>query len=168
MANVTLKGTPTKISGDLPSLNSKAPDFTLVDRDLKERSLKEFKGKKKLISIVPSLDTPVCSLSTKKFNDTAKQHPELVFIVVSVDLPFAQTRFCFQEKVENVVTLSMVRSKDFAKSYGVLIEEGPLTGFAARSILVLDENDKVIYKELVPEITQEPNYQKALEVLLKK
>jgi thiol peroxidase len=167
MAQVTLKGKPTKTSGELPGVNTLAPNFSLIDKDLKERTLKEFKGKRKLISIVPSLDTPTCSISTKKFNDTAKKHPEVQFLVVSADSPFAQKRMCDQEKVENILTLSMVRSKDFAKSYGVLIEEGPLTGFCTRAVIVLDENDKVVYQELVPEITQEPDYDKALHALLK-
>lgn len=168
MSNVTLKGNPVRLSGTLPKMGSQAPDFKLTGGDLKDRSLKEFKGKRVLISIVPSLDTPTCSLSTKKFNDAAKKHPEVVILTVSCDLPFAQKRFCSQENISNVITLSLMRSKDFAKSYGVLIEEGPLAGICARAALVLDENGKVLYTELVPEITQEPNYDKALEVLLKK
>lgn len=167
MAKITLKGTAIQTSGELPALSSTAPDFTLVDGELKERSLKEFKGRRKLISMVPSLDTPVCSLSTKKFNDFAKKHPEIVIMVVSADLPFAQKRICQQEKLENVVTLSMIRSKDFAKAYGVLIIDGPLAGLSSRAILVLDENNRVIYREQVPEITQEPNYDPALQALMK-
>jgi thiol peroxidase len=164
---VTLKGNPIRISGDLPAMNVIAPDFLLVDGDLKDRSLKEFKGKRKLLSIVPSLDTPVCSLSTKKFNDAAKKHPEIICITVFADLPFAQKRFCSIEQVQNVLTLSMMRSKDFARHYGILIEEGPLAGICARAVLVLDENNRVIYRELVPEIAQEPNYDEAIAALLK-
>lgn len=165
MAQVKFKGTPVKTSGQLPAKNSEAPAFTLIDSDLKERSLKEFKGKRKLLYIVPSLDTSVCSASTKKFNETMKQHPEVVALIVSADLPFAQKRVCGQENMQNVITLSLIRSKDFAKAYGVLMEDGPLAGLCARSVLILDENDRVIYTELVPEITQEPNYTEAFKVL---
>ncbi len=167
MAKVLLKGNPVKTSGELPAVGATAADFVLIDQDLKERRLKEFKGKRKLLSIVPSLDTSVCSLSAKKFNDAAKKHSAHIFLVISADLPFAQKRVCNQEKIENVITLSMIRSKDFAKSYGILLEEGPLTGLCARAVLILDENDRVLYTELVPEITQEPNYEKALAILLK-
>ncbi len=167
MVTVALKGNPIRISGDLPALNAVAANFLLVDADLKDHSLSEFKDKRKLLSIVPSLDTAVCSLSAKKFNEAAKKQPGVVILVISADLPFAQKRFCQSEKVENVLTLSMMRSKDFAKNYGVLIEEGPLAGICARAVVVLDENDRVIYRELVPEITQEPNYDKALEALTK-
>ncbi|MBI2743253.1 MAG: thiol peroxidase [Chlamydiales bacterium] len=166
MAKITLKGNPVHTSGELPAQGSVAVDFLLTDSSLKDRSLKEFQGKRKLISIVPSLDTPVCSLSTKKFNETAKKHPEVVFMVVSADLPFAQKRACETEKVENVLTLSMMRSKDFAKNYGVLLVDGPLAGITARAVLVLDEKNKVVYRELVPEIAQEPDYDKAIKALL--
>ena len=168
MAQVTLKGNPIETSGELPNLQSKAPEFTLVDKDLKDRHLSDFKGKRKLLSIVPSLDTPTCSLSAKKFNDAAKQHPEVVILVISADSPFAQKRFCGAEGVNNIITLSMMRSKDFAKDYGILIITGPLAGICARAVLVLDENDKVLYTELVPEIAQEPNYEKALAILFGK
>ncbi len=167
MANITLKGTPVQTNGTLPPLNQKAPDFTLVDNELKERKLSEFKGRKKLLSIVPSLDTSVCSLSAKKFNEVAKSHPEIVILVISADLPFAQKRVCGLENLNNIIPLSMMRSKDFAKNYGILIETGPLAGIAARAVVVLDEQDQVIYTELVPEISQEPNYDQALAALLK-
>lgn len=166
MAKVTLKGNPIHTSGELPRTGSKAPDFTLINQDLNECSLKNFKGKRKLLSIVPSLDTSVCSTSAKKFNEAMKTHPEAVALVISADLPFAQKRICGLEKLENIVTLSLIRSKDFAKDYGVLIVDGPLTGVCARAVLVLDEQDRVIYEELVPEITQEPNYEAALKALL--
>jgi len=165
MAQITLKSTPIHTSGELPRVGTKAPDFLLIDRDLKEHSLKDFRGKKKILSIVPSLDTSVCSLSAKKFNEAIKNHPEAQVIVISADSPFAQKRVCDQDHLKNITTLSMMRSKDFAKSYGVLMEDGPLAGICARAIVVLDEEDKVLYTELVPEITQEPNYEKALEVL---
>ena len=161
---VTLKGNPIRLSGHLPK---KAPDFRLVDKDLKDRSLKEFHGKRKLLTTVPSLDTDVCSAMTKHINEIAKKNPNMVFLTVSADLPFAQKRFCEKEKVQNVLTLSMMRDKEFGKAYGILIEDGPLAGILARSVMVLDENDNVIYSELVPEIVQEPNYGKAIETLLK-
>lgn len=166
MADVTLKGKPVHTSGDLPTKGSQAPDFKLTSGDLSDRSLSDYKGKRKLISIVPSLDTPTCSLSTKKFNEKIKEHPEVIVLAVSADLPFAQKRMCAAENVENVIPLSMMRSKDFAKSYGVLIENGPLAGICTRAVVVIDENDKVVYTQLVPEITQEPDYDSALQHLL--
>lgn len=165
MAKVTFKGNPISTNGELPQIGKKAPDFRLVDSELKDHSLKDYRGKRKLLAIVPSLDTSVCSTMTKKINDRLKGHPEIVGLVVSTDLPFAQKRFCTNESIKNVITLSMMRSKDFAKDYGILIQSGPLEGICARAVLVLDENDNVIYKELVPEVTHEPNYDKALEVL---
>jgi thioredoxin-dependent peroxiredoxin len=165
MSQVTLKGKPIRLSGSLPALHIKAPDFKLVDKDLKDRSLHEFQGKRKIIATVPSLDTGTCSIMTKHFNEFGKKHPDVVLITVSADLPFAQKRFCETENVHNVLTLSMMRNKDFGKAYGILIEEGPLSGILARSVTVLDEKDHVLYTELVPEITQEPNYHKALEKL---
>ncbi len=166
MATVTFKGSPVHTNGELPKIGSIAPDFILTDGELKDRTLKDFQGRKKLISIVPSLDTGVCALSAKKFNEAAKAHPEILVLFVSSDLPFAQKRLCAAESLENIKTLSMMRSKDFAKLYGVLIIDGPLEGLSARACLVLDENNKVLYTELVGEITQEPNYSHALENLL--
>ena len=166
MAQVTLKGKPVRTCGSLPQVHIKAPDFKLVDKDLNDRSLHEFQGKKKLIATVPSLDTGTCSLMTKHFNEAAKKHPNCVFLTISADLPFAQKRFCEAEQVHNVQTLSMMRNKDFGKAYGILIEDGPLAGVLARSVIVLDEKDHVLYTELVSEITTEPNYHKAIEVLI--
>ena len=166
MAHLLLKGNPIHTNDELPALNSPLPDFKLVDKDLSEKSLKDFKGKKKLLSFVPSLDTAVCSLSTKKFNEALKSQPGIVALVISCDLPFAQQRMCSQEKVDNIVTLSMMRNKDCATVYGILIQDGPLAGLCARAIVVADENDRVIYKELVPDIVNEPNYDKALAALL--
>lgn len=166
MTHVTFKSKPIRLSGALPKVGTKAPDFILVGESLQDFSLKNFRGKKKILSIVPSLDTDVCSLSTKKFNEAIASHEEVQVLVVSADLPFAQKRFCTQEGVENVLTLSMMRSKDFAKSYGVLIEDGPLAGLCARAVVVLDEEDKVLYTQLVPEITQEPDYERALEAVV--
>ncbi len=165
MANVKFKGNTTSISGELPSVGSKAPDFKLVSGDLNEVSLAVYSGKKKILNILPSLDTPVCANSARKFNESAAGVSNTIILVISADLPFAQSRFCSTEGIKNVVPLSMMRSKSFAKDYGVLIQDGPLTGLCARAIVTLDENDNVIYTELVPEITQEPNYDAALNAV---
>lgn len=165
MATVTLKGNKVTTNGELPKAGSSAPDFKLTDVTLADKTLADFKGKKKLLNIVPSLDTPTCALSTKKFNEHAKAHTDTVILIVSADLPFAMGRFCTGEKLENVVALSMMRAKNFAKDYGVLIQDGPLAGITARAVVVLDANDKVLYTELVPEIADEPNYGKALAAL---
>ncbi len=165
MAQITFKNKPIHTNGHLPALQTRAPDFTLVDKDLQDRTLHEFQGKRKILATVPSLDTGVCSLMTKHFNEFAKKHSNVVILTVSCDLPFAQKRFCEAEGVHNVLTLSLMRNKDFAKSYGLLMEDGPLAGLLARSVMVLDEKDHILYTELVPEITQEPNYHKAFEVL---
>ncbi len=165
MATVTLKGNPVHTLGDLPKVGSKAPDFRLADSELRDVTLGSFKGKKKLLNIVPSLDTPVCATSTRKFNDHAKGRSDAVMLIISADLPFAQSRFCGAENTTNVLTLSMMRDRHFAKDYGVLIEDGPLAGITARAVVVLDQNDTVVYVELVPEIGQEPNYEKAIAAL---
>ena len=165
MATVTLKGTPIHIIGDLPAIGSAGPDFKLVDGDLKDVSLASFQGKKKVLNIVPSLDTSVCATSTRKFNEKASGLPNTVVLVVSSDLPFASKRFCTTEGLKNVVPLSLMRSKDFGKAYGVLITDGPLQGITARAVVVLDEKDKVVYRQLVPEIGQEPDYDAALKAV---
>ena len=165
MAKITLRGNPIHTNGELPKTGSQAPDFKLTAKDLKDVSLADFKGKKKLLNIVPSLDTPTCALSTKKFNEHAKQHKDTVILVVSADLPFAQGRFCGNEHLDNVIPLSLLRDKKFAQDYGVLLQDGPLAGVTARAVVVLDANDKVVYTEIVPEIAQEPDYQKALNAL---
>ena len=165
MATVTLHGNPIHTSGDLPAVGSQAPDFKLVNKDLADLSLAHFAGKKKLLNIVPSLDTSVCAISTKKFSDHAKGRSELAVLIISADLPFAAGRFCTAEGIDNVVTLSMMRSRNFAKDYGVLITDGPLAGITARAVVVLDADDKVVYTQLVPEIVQEPDYEKAIAAL---
>jgi thiol peroxidase len=162
MAQVTLGGNPIHTNGDLPAVGAKAPDFKLTSGELKDLTLADFKGKKKILNIVPSLDTPVCATSTRKFNETAGKLPNTVVLVVSADLPFASSRFCTTEGLKNVTSLSLMRDKNFAKDYGVLIQDGPLAGVCARAVVVVDENDKVVYKQLVPEIKQEPDYDKAL------
>jgi len=162
MANTMFKGNPVTTNGELPKVGTKAPDFHLVDVGLKDVRLADFAGKKKILNIVPSLDTGICATSAKKFNDFAKTRPDVAALTISADLPFAQGRFCTAENIQNVKTLSMMRSRNFAKDYGVLMQDGPLAGICARSVVVLDENDKVLYTELVPEIATEPNYDAAI------
>ena len=165
MANITLHGTPITTNGELPAVGSQAPDFHLVDGDLNDVKLATYAGKKKLLNIVPSLDTPTCAISTRKFNEFAKQRDDVVMLVISADLPFAQKRFCGAEGVDNVLPLSLMRTRAFAKDYGVLIENGPLAGITARAVVVLDEDNRVLHAELVPEIGEEPNYDAALAAL---
>jgi thiol peroxidase len=162
MATITLKGNEIHTNGELPAVGSAAPDFHLVDTELNDRRLADYKGRKKLLNIVPSLDTPVCATSTRKFNDHAAEK-DAVMLVIAADLPFAMSRFCTGEGVDKVIPLSMMRSRNFAKDYGVLIEDGPLAGITARAVVVIDENDKVVYTEMVPEIAQEPDYDAALK-----
>ncbi len=165
MATVTLKGNAIHTNGELPGIGSKAPDFRLVNGELQDVTLAKFKGKKKVLNIVPSLDTPVCATSTRKFNEKASALENAVVLVISADLPFASGRFCTTEGLKNVVPLSLMRSRAFAKEYGVLITDGPLAGICARAVLVLDESDKVVHRQLVPEIGQEPDYDAALQAL---
>jgi thiol peroxidase len=162
MAQVTLKGNPIHTNGELPKVGAPAPAFKLTGGDLKDVSLADYKGKKKVLNIVPSLDTPTCATSTRKFNESASKLPNTVVLVVSADLPFAAKRFCTTEGLANVVPLSLMRDKNFAKDYGVLIQDGPLAGICARAVVVIDESDKVTYTQLVPEIGQEPDYDKAI------
>jgi len=162
MARVTLKGNPFSTSGELPAVGAEAPDFRLVNAELQDVSLETFRGKKKILSIVPSLDTPVCATSARRFNERAGALENAVVLVVSSDLPFAQKRFCETEGVENVVALSSMRSRTFARDYGVLLTEGPLEGISARAVVVLDEQNRVVHRQLVGEITEEPDYDAAL------
>jgi len=165
MAKITLHGTECNTNGDLPVVGSSAPELHLTDGELNDVTLADYKGKKKLLNIVPSLDTPTCAKSTIKFNEAAKGRDDVVMLIVSADLPFAQGRFCTGEKLDNVIPLSMMRSKNFAKDYGVLIQDGKLAGITARAVVVLDENDKVVYTQLVSEIGEEPDYKSALAAL---
>ncbi len=161
MAKITLKGTPCTTSGDLPKVGAKAPDFKLVNGSLADVGLADFKGKKKIINIVPSLDTPVCAVSTRRFDEYAAKDQNTVVLVVSSDLPFAQARFCSAEAT-HVVPLSMMRDRHFARDYGVLIQDGPLAGITARAVVVLDAENKVLHTELVSEIGHEPDYAAAI------
>jgi thiol peroxidase len=164
MATVTLKGTPVRLAGEPPVPGTRAPDFELVDDALRDRRLADFTGKPKLIYVVPSIDTSVCAASTRRLNELAAGRNAQV-IIVSADLPFAQKRFCEAADLKNIVTLSMMRSRDFARDYGVLIEDGPLAGIAARAIFVLGADDRVLHTELVPEISRQPDYEAALAAL---
>jgi thioredoxin-dependent peroxiredoxin len=165
MATITLKGTEIHTAGEFPRVGSKAPDFTLTDRDFNDLSLSRWMGKKKLLSIFLSIDTPVCGASVRKFNDYARTHDDTVMLMISADLPFAHKRYCGDEGLDNVVTLSTFRSEDFSRSYGVKIADGPIAGLNARAVIVLDENDTVVHAQLVPEIGQEPDYEAALKAL---
>ena len=162
MAKVTLDGNAFNTNGDLPAVGSTAPDFKLVDGKLNTVGLDDFRGKKIIMNIVPSLDTPTCATSTRKFNTEAAGRDDSVVLVISADLPFAQGRFCEAEGIDNVVPLSLMRSRNFAKDYGVLMTDGPLAGITARAVVVLDDKQQVVYTELVPEIADEPNYAAAL------
>jgi thiol peroxidase len=165
MATVTLAGNPIEVAGKFPQPGQAAPAFTLVGKDLKDVSLKEFAGKRKVLNIVPSLDTAVCATSTRKFNERASSMKNAVVLVISADLPFAMGRFCTTEGLANVVPLSVMRGREFLRNYGVEIASGPLAGVAARAVVVLDENDKVLHAERVSEIKNEPDYEAAIKAL---
>ncbi|MBC8983488.1 thiol peroxidase [Pseudomonas lurida] len=165
MAQVTHRGNPIQVEGDLPQVGTQAPEFTLTAGDLSDATLATFAGKRKVLNIFPSVDTPTCATSVRKFNAQANDLKNAVVLCISTDLPFAQARFCGAEGLENVKNLSDFRSAAFAVDYGVAIAEGPLKGLTARAVVVLDENDNVLHSELVSEIGQEPNYEAALAVL---
>jgi thioredoxin-dependent peroxiredoxin len=165
MATVSLRGTPTNVAGNMPQKGQTAPDFSLCAVDMSDKSLKDYAGKRKVLNIVPSLDTPTCATSTRKFNEKAGQMNNAVVLVIAADLPFAMKRFCTTEGLENVVSLSTFRGADFMDKYGVHITDGALRDLTARAVVVLDENNKVLHSELVPEIGQEPNYDAALASL---
>lgn len=162
---VTLAGNPIKVEGTFPKVGDRAPDFSLVNKDLKDVTLADFSGKKKVLNIVPSLDTPVCAVSTRKFNEKASNMENTVVLIIAADLPFAMSRFCDTEGLDKVVILSTMRGAEFMKNYGVAITDSPLAGITARAVLVLDENDKVIHAQLVPEIKDEPDYDAVMAVL---
>ena len=162
---ITLRGTPVTVEGTLPAPGSKAPDFTLTAGDLAEVNLSTFAGKRKVFNIYPSIDTPTCATSTRKFNEAASKLTNTVVLCVSGDLPFAAKRFCSVEGLTNVSHLSTFRNPGFMKAWGVAMVDGPLAQLTARAVVVLDENDKVLHSELVPEIAQEPDYEAALKVL---
>jgi thiol peroxidase len=166
MANtVTLGGNPVMVGGSFPQKGQTAPAFSLVGNDLADVTLKGFSGKRKVLNIFPSIDTPTCATSVRKFNQSANDLANTVVLCISADLPFAQKRFCGAEGLSNVVSLSTMRGSEFLETYGVALKSGPLTGVAARAVVVLDENNKVLHSELVPEIKDEPNYDAALKAL---
>lgn len=165
MATVTLQGNEIHTVGELPSEGSKAPDFKLTGADLKEKSLEDFSGKKKVLNIFPSIDTPTCAQSTRAFNEKGGGRGDAVMLMISADLPFAAKRFCEAEGLANVETLSTFRNPGFMDEYGVRIADGPLAGLCARAVVVLDENDNVVHTELVSEIADEPDYEAALAAL---
>ncbi|HEU4708642.1 MAG TPA: thiol peroxidase [Methylophilaceae bacterium] len=166
MSTVTLKGNPVQIGGNFPQKGQSAPDFKLADKTRTDVGLENFSGKRKVLNIFPSIDTPTCAMSVRTFNQKASSLDNTVVLCISADLPFAQNRFCGAEGIENVQTLSTFRNTaGFADSYGVAIKDSSLAGLTARAVIVLDENNKVLYSELVPEITNEPNYDTALAAL---
>lgn len=165
MSSVTLRGNPVAVAGQLPQVGDKAPAFSLVSKDLADVSLSSYAGKRKILNIFPSVDTPTCATSVRTFNAKASALDNTVVLCISADLPFAQARFCGAENLENVVNLSTLRGAEFLQNYGVALAEGPLAGLAARAVVVLDENDKVLHSELVGEIADEPNYDAALAAL---
>ncbi|MED5502595.1 MAG: thiol peroxidase [Pseudomonadota bacterium] len=165
MAEITLQGNKINTNGDVPKVGSAAPDFVLVDSDLNDISLSNYDGKNIILNIIPSLDTPVCQKSTKIFNEKASSLSDVVVLAVSADLPFAMKRFCSAESIESVKPMSMMRSRNFAKDYGVLLVDGPLSGITARAVVVIDKDKKIIHSELVQEIANEPNYEAALNSL---
>lgn len=165
-STVTLKGNPVTLGGNLPQKGQTAPDFKLADKARADTSLGNFAGKRKVLNIFPSIDTPTCAMSVRAFNKSASALNNTVVIDISADLPFAQTRFCAAEGIENVVNLSSFRNTaQFGESYGVLIKDSSLAGLLARAVVVLDENNKVLHSELVGEIANEPNYDAALAAL---
>jgi len=164
MATITFQGKPLNISGQLPTVGKDAPDFSLVSGKLKNVSLATYAGKRKLLSIVPSLDTPTCAAATRIFNQKASALENTVVLVISADLPFAQSRFCQQEGLKNVIPLSTFRS-NFADDYGVRIVDTLLAGLTTRAIVIIDENEKIIYTEMVADVAEEPDYESALLVL---
>ena len=159
MATVTFKGSPVNTNGNLPAVGEQAPDFKLVGAGLNEISLADYKGKRVILNIFPSIDTGVCAASVRNFNKVAASNDNVIVICVSKDLPFAASRFCGAEGLDKVITASDFRYNSFADNYGVLLTDGPLAGLLARSVVAIDENGKVVYNQLVPEITEEPSYE---------
>ena len=162
---VTLGGNPIEVGGNFPAKGDQAPAFSLVGKDLADVTLTSLAGKRKILNVFPSIDTPTCATSVRKFNEAAAGLANTGALCISADLPFAQARFCGAEGLANVQTLSTMRGRDFLEAYGVAIKTGPLTGVSARAVVVLDENDRVLHSELVGEIANEPDYAAALAAL---
>lgn len=165
MSTVTFKGTPVQLNGEQPKTGEKAPKFGGVKGDLSTVKLPEFEGKRVVLNIFPSLDTEVCAASVRRFNKEASSLENTVVLCISKDLPFAQSRFCTTEGLENVIPLSLFRCKCFVEHYGLEMTDGPLKGLLARAVFVLDEKGTIIYEQLVPEITEEPDYEAAIKAL---
>ena len=165
MSKVTLKGNPVSTIGDLPVVGSKAPEFSLVGTNLADVKNTDFAGKRVVLNIFPSLDTATCAASVRRFNVEASKLQDAAVVCISKDLPFAHSRFCTTEGIENVVSASEFRSNTFGKNYGVMITDGPLLGLMARAVVVLDKDGTVLHSQLVPEITEEPDYESALNSL---
>lgn len=165
MATITLKGNAIETCGSLPAKASQAPEFTLVKTDLSEVRLADYKGKRVVLNIFPSIDTPVCAASVRRFNQAAGELANTVVLCISADLPFAHTRFCETDGLKNVESLSVFRSPAFGKDYGVTISTGPIAGLLSRAIVIVDTDGKIIHTEQVPEIAQEPDYDAALAAL---
>jgi thiol peroxidase len=165
MTEITLQGNKINTNAEIPEVGGQAPDFTLVDSELNNVNLSSYKGKNIVLNIIPSLDTPVCQKSTKIFNERVAAMNNVVVLAVSADLPFAMKRFCTSENINSVIPLSMMRSRNFAKDYGVLLVDGPLSGITARAVVVINKNNEIIYSELVNEIANEPNYDDALDCI---
>ena len=163
MTVVTLKGSPMKTIGELPVVGMDAPDFGLTDEDLSNRTLSDYAGKKIIMNIFPSIDTPVCSSTVRRFNEIASKLSNSVVLCISMDLPFAQKRFCGAEGLDRTIPLSDFRTGQFAKDYGVMIMDGPLRGLMARAIIIVDDNGSVLYTQQVDEISEEPDYDAALD-----
>jgi len=165
MAQITFKNNPVHTAGSLPKVGDKAPAFSVTKTDLSETALGDYKGRKLVLNIFPSIDTPVCAASVRKFNEQASRMKNASVLCVSRDLPFAHKRFCAAEGLENVISASEYRNTAFSDAYKVKMTDGPLAGLFSRAVVVIDESGKVIYTEQVPEITQEPDYAKALAAL---
>ena len=165
MAKITLKGNEVNTNSEIVKVGEFAPDFILVNSDLNDVSLASYEGKNKILSIVPSLDTPVCQKSTLIFNEKVSKLDNTVMLIVSSDLPFAMKRFCASQSLDNVVPVSMMRSRNFAKDYGVLLIDGPLSGITSRAVVTVSPENKILHSELVSEIANEPDYQAALDSL---
>ena len=164
-STVTLEGNPVEVSGNFPKPGDSAKPFSLVGQDLKDITLASFGGKWKILNIFPSVDTDVCAASVRRFNQAANDLPDTVVLCISADLPFAQARFCGAEGLKNVTTLSTMRGRAFLEDYGVSVSNGPLAGLAARAVVILDGDNKVVHAQLVPRIEDEPDYEAALAVV---
>ncbi|OLO03922.1 thiol peroxidase [Salinicola socius] len=165
MQSVTRGGVPVEVGGEFPTAGNTAPAFTLTDSELKELSLSDFSGRRKVLNIIPSVDTRTCAMSTRKFNEYASGLDNTAVLIVSADLPFAQSRFCGAEGLDRVVTLSCFRHPEFRESYGVALQSGVMAGLCARAVIVIDEQDRIVHAELVSEIKNEPDYEAAIEAL---